>query len=388
VEPPDAKRRIEQVVSRGIDWPRLVRMADDHGVLPLLDRLVHQTCPDIVPPETRDLLRDFTRSSELRCRMLLLELFRLLDLFERQGVPVIPYKGPVLAAVAWGDTRLRQFRDLDILVHETDLPIVRALLEAHGYRLDLPTLTRTQQWLYHRANQYEFASAEGLIHIDLHWDVVPKGFPFSLASERLWLNLDPVSLPGRTVRSFAFGDSIQLLCVHGTKDGWSRLVWVCDVDRLIRSRREVDWQGLLEESRAWRCERMLLLGLRLAHDLLGTPLPSDVMRRTQALPSVDMLASKVFASLPEGKGPALSGFLECLGIKRLYFETCDRLVDGFFYACRTLVTPDTFDEARVKLPDWLFPLYYLLRPLNRISRCASVVWRRLFAARHTAAGCG
>jgi hypothetical protein len=94
-----------------------------------------------------------------------------------------------------------------------------------------------------------------------------------------------------------------------------------------------------------------------------------------------MLAPAILASLPEGEGPALSGALECLGIKSLYFESCDRLVDGLSYALRTLVTPDTSDWARTPLPDPLFPLYYALRPLHRVSRCAVAPCRRLLAGR-------
>jgi hypothetical protein len=92
-----------------------------------------------------------------------------------------------------------------------------------------------------------------------------------------------------------------------------------------------------------------------------------------------MLARKTLASLPEGEGPALSGALECLGIKRLYFDSCDRLRDGIFYALRTFVTPDTSDWARTPLRDSLFPLYYALRPLHRVCKCAGVLLRRLLA---------
>jgi hypothetical protein len=388
-----SRARIEPILKEGVDWDRVVHLADDHGVLPLLAQLVDAVGAEVVPPSTRDRLRDYVRASGLRSRMLALELVRLLDLFEARGIAAIPHKGPVLAAMAYGRLDLRQYRDLDVVVREADLAAATRLLEDQGYHLVTRRLTPAQKRLHNRSTgQYEYVSADALVHVDLHWSIVPRGFPFKIAHDRLWSALEPVSLEGKTVKTFSVEDLLQLLSVHGTKDSWCRLVWVCDIDRLVRSRPRLDWHAILSTAIARRGETMLLLGLTLAADLLETPLPADVRDRAGAVPAVGMLARKIAESLPGGRGPALSGLLECLGIKRLYFESCDRLVDRLSYACRTLVIPDTTDWARTRLPDPLFSLYYGLRPLHRAAKCAGILWRRLVAlalgSPRRAADCG
>jgi len=66
-------------------------------------------------------------------RHLTAELVRLMGLLKAAGVPAVTFKGPVLAAMAYGSIELRQFSDLDILVRQTDLPRVAEILTAERY---------------------------------------------------------------------------------------------------------------------------------------------------------------------------------------------------------------------------------------------------------------
>ena len=72
------------------------------------------------------------------------ELFKLLDLFGAHGIGAIPYKGPTLAALAYGNLALREFDDLDLLLPERDIPRARDLLIAQGFRPGY-TLTRARR---------------------------------------------------------------------------------------------------------------------------------------------------------------------------------------------------------------------------------------------------
>jgi hypothetical protein len=125
------------------------------------------------------------------------ELLRLLNLFEAQGIFAIPYKGPALAAVAYGNLALREFADLDILIRKQDVQRAKELLTSAGYRPE-DRLTRAQEAALLR-NTHEHAfrrDDKGLV--DLHWGVVERHFSFPLDPERLWERLERVSLGGAT----------------------------------------------------------------------------------------------------------------------------------------------------------------------------------------------
>src|SRR2546430_3203484 len=65
--------------------------------------------------------------------LMLWELLEILDLFTEQGIRALPYKGPVLAAIEYGNLAARTFCDLDILVRKEDATRARDLLVARGY---------------------------------------------------------------------------------------------------------------------------------------------------------------------------------------------------------------------------------------------------------------
>jgi len=66
-------------------------------------------------------------------RHLTAELVRLTGLLKAAGIAAVAFKGPVLAAMAYGSIDMRQFVDLDILVRQTDLPRIAEILSAERY---------------------------------------------------------------------------------------------------------------------------------------------------------------------------------------------------------------------------------------------------------------
>jgi hypothetical protein len=68
---------------------------------------------------------------------------------------------------------------------------------------------------------------------------------------------------------------------------------VCDVAEVIRSPRPIDWDRLVGQAATLNSERMLLLGLRLARDLLDAALPQAVSHRVDGDAVARSLARKV-----------------------------------------------------------------------------------------------
>ena len=130
-------KQIKSLVRKGIEWTYLVGIARTHAVMPLLYRTLHSTCPDAVPNEILEQLRDHFYANAGRNLFLTKELLKLLHLFEAHKIPAIPYKGPVLAASIYGNLALREFGDLDILVHERDYQHAQHCSSAKGFGLRL-----------------------------------------------------------------------------------------------------------------------------------------------------------------------------------------------------------------------------------------------------------
>jgi len=112
---------IKSLVQKPLNWYSLLSLATRHGVVTLLYWNLNSVCPELVPAPELHKLREYFRVNSLRNKFLEKELVKLLHLFQTHEIPAIPFKGPVLASIAYGNLSLRSFADLDILVQKRDL---------------------------------------------------------------------------------------------------------------------------------------------------------------------------------------------------------------------------------------------------------------------------
>ncbi|HEX8070956.1 MAG TPA: nucleotidyltransferase family protein [Pyrinomonadaceae bacterium] len=356
------RQRVRALCAGALDWSYVLLLTGRHGLLPLLHAHLNAVCPEAVPPEHRERLRDHARRVAAFNVLLTRELQKLIALFAAHGVEAMPYKGPALAEALYGDAALRQFSDLDILVRRADVRRARDLLLAEGYA-PLPPLTEGQQAVLLRTQcNLPFTRERKRLVVELHWAVAAPRFASPFAPDDLWarrergaLGETPVSLP-------ATEDLLLALCVHGSKHLWERLAWIADVAELLRQRPELDWPRLLRQALATGSDRMMLVGLRLAADLLGADLPADIERAASADPVVAALAARTVRDLFT---PALtpSGVR---GYFRYQLRARRRLRDKVNYL-RYVVAPTEEDLGRVALPAPLTFVYYLLRPVRLLA---------------------
>src|SRR5262249_9003554 len=113
--------------------------------------------------------------------------------------------------------------------------------------------------------------------VELHWGVASPSF-CAVTTDMLWDRLQSRNFAGRTVFVLPPRDLLLILCVHGAKHCWQRLAWITDVAELI-DQADFDWQCVLKQGSALECERMLLLGLSVARDVVGARLPVEADRR-------------------------------------------------------------------------------------------------------------
>jgi hypothetical protein len=347
------------------DWVGFLRLMDEHGVGPLAAAALLSAGADAIPDEVRLSLQERVRLGELRARLLVPELLAILEALEARGVAAIAHKGPALSMLAYGQVGARDSVDLDLVVREEDVPTAEAVLRERGYRLhELPPLTPRQEAAWRRTwNEFELVSEDGWFFVDLHWRMFPGRFPFRIDPARLWSRSGRTTLGGRAVPVFAMETLAVLLCQHGAKDRWSRLIWLCDVDRLIRVSPALDWDEVLAFAEESRSGRALGLGLLLAHRLVGTPLPALLLARLMGNESLTRLVGSVEGRLAAG-GVRRSWVWEHLDLWPFHLEVFDGWRDRVVYVTRTLVTARAWDWERLPLPDSLYPLYSVLRPLR------------------------
>ena len=113
--------------------------------------------------------------------------------------------------------------------------------------------------------------------VDVHWKVTPRSFRFAPGEEEFWRRARDVELEFGTVSAVAAVDLLLYVCVHAAKHGWVELGSICDVAETLRARPGIDLKAILNEATALRSRRMFLTGVYLAHELVGAPVPEDLL---------------------------------------------------------------------------------------------------------------
>jgi hypothetical protein len=351
--------RMQELLAQQLDWEYLVQMARHHGVVSLVYRSLRGHT-DQVPESWLMAIKASYRQAAKASLLLTGELLEVLELFAAHGIPAIPLKGPVLATLAYGDVALRQFGDLDILVRPEDVARAKMLLVARGYHRD-PLLPDWQEPLHLRTH-YVSTLVQNRNHIvvELHQRCRPRYFAFSLDTNGLWERLVSVNVAGRPVSSLSVEDTLLFLCAHGANHWWERLAWICDIAELMRSQPNIDWKEVRARARALGAERMVLLGLLLAHDLLGADMPDIFRQAVDNDRKLVSLAAYVQERLFQNPGEAPGLYAGT----HFHLSARERWLDRVRYCLGVAAVTTSEDWSLVRLPASLSFVYSLIRPFR------------------------
>lgn len=334
-------------------------------MLPLLAQHLRHAGSDIVPAADMAQLQAQFQANARHSLLQTNTLLTLLELFGRHGIAAMPYKGPVLAATIYGNVLLRPFCDLDVVVQKRDVQQAKSLLMAEGFQPQ-KDMTDTEENAYlQQHHAYTFVREADHMSVDLHWDIAQKYFAVTLDSEALWSRLQTVDLCGVAVESLPIDDLLLVLCIHGAKHHWCRLGWLCDVALLLNAHPDLNWTALLQTARQIKSERMFLLGLRLAVDLMAAPLPAEILSIVRANAAVGKLATQISRQLCAAGETPFSLIERELLYPRMRECWRDRM-PYVGHLLRQLFRLKAQDKALLPVPSYLSALYYPLRLLRLV----------------------
>lgn len=286
--------RLPRLLS-GVDWSRLLLLAEEHGVLGQLALCLTNDGPHEPPPAIKDSLLERRRGQNFLTLGLIAELFRLLDLLGKQGVSALAIKGPVLAAQAYADPSVRTYGDIDLLVRQRDIRRATELLIASGYQAAVSLNAIDAGRI---PGQYLFSKPDSKLLVELHNDLTLRYFPRPLPLEDFFMRQIRLCLDGHEVKAPCVEDELVLICVHGAKHFWERLSWIADVAGLIAQQPRMDWERTTSTAKEVGAEHLLHIGLRLAVDVLHAELPEAISSRVQEDAAAGKLAARVLRWLP------------------------------------------------------------------------------------------
>jgi hypothetical protein len=344
--------RMRQILSRPLDWERVLALVDHHRVVPQvygeLSRYSH-----LIPAPRFDALRLRYQNNARKTLWFTAELIRIISHLKLAGIKTLPYKGPVLAETLYGEVTRREFGDLDILILPADVPRAKAALRDLGYEPALELGAGMETAYIKSGYEYSFNVMSRPNLLELQWRIVPRFYSVDFNVADFFDRADEVNFGVCSVRTLCAEDLLLVLCVHAAKHVWIQLSWLCDIARLIDSR-SLDWQAIFDEARRLGIERILTLNLLLAHKLLGSPVPYGPLAED---PQTAVLADEILRVIERSSHYDT----ESIAYFRLMMRLRERWQDRVRFLWRLALTPSVSEWSAVRFPKLLHPLYRLVR---------------------------
>ncbi|MCK5055842.1 MAG: nucleotidyltransferase family protein [Candidatus Aminicenantes bacterium] len=352
----DRDAAIKEIVKKGIDWNRLVKLALQHRVLPLLYKGLTKTDDSLLKQEEMAQLKSIYRHNALRNLRQAQNLHRVLELLSSEGIDVIVIKGPALAIQAYDDLSLRTFSDLDLLIHSKDFDKIYDTLTNAGFRSSFPLDKEMKR--YWRLFRRDIGFCDDISGIDIHHQLTQGPKRISL-KEKTWQNQGTAELLFRDIPLLSPEHSLFCLSLHGTKDNWSYLKNPADMAHLVGRHPHLDWHSLIADVEDTGCLRMLLTGLILCRLICGLELPGEIAELLLSRPQVERSAGEYLHRMLAGKAKEdrLQGTFSLM-------RSMDSAGPRLSLLIHSLFIPTPVDWQSIKLPTFLYPLYCLIRPLR------------------------
>lgn len=290
--------RLEALAAEAHDWGRIVRRAETERLGALLYAVLSSLG---LPAPSKDRLRCAWLCARRQYLLGSQQLTRLRSAFEGEGVPVIPLRGPALADQLYRDPGLRPFTDLDLFIHEGNLPRALSLLSQLGYRHMEAGLPLPLELNWRHAASFA-AEAPGEIPVDLHWGMVdyPGLAPAAaIAHQELWERAVWTEGPYGLHWQLCPEDLLIYLALHwAIHHALSGLIWQLDLALVIlRYADTLEWDAVIERAGRWRIRGPVFFALREVRDRLEAAVPAWVLDRLR----------------PEGLRPTLLDWLRHRG---------------------------------------------------------------------------
>jgi len=365
-------KQLREIAESRLDWEYLMKISVFHRVYPLLYRNIIKIVPDVPPEHILSQLKEKVMRNGAKNLFLVSQLTALLNMLKEHDIPVVVFKGPVLAEDVFGNIGLRSFSDLDLLISHDHIKRTVSLLEEKGFHQDIDLSPEQYEKLVDKG-YHAVLIKDGAI-VELHWEMTGRYFSKNIGIESLMPRVESVELAGIKVPTLGSEDLLLYLCIHGCRHYWFQLDAVCCVAELVKKRTALDWDLVFRLARELGALKMVCLGLLLARQLLELTLPDSVENVLSNYPKLEKnasgLAERIFSS---------TEFIESQMRYREYvtyhYTIMDKTADWLHYCLRPLLNPTHSDWLWLRLPASLSLLYYIVRPLRLTGKYAKKMFR-------------
>ena len=268
-------------------WHQTVENLATHG----LGGYVYRQHRDHLPADVRDELKKQWNSQWLNFGAFANELAWFAEICAQRKLPVTVLKGMALVGDIYADPGTRSMGDIDLWVRPENWTEVIEIFLAHGFR----DISKTR-W---EANSFKCLLRKSdpstlEVDVELHQRL--------FFNETNLIDWRTVEMPTPGLKKLATEDLLVHLMGHlAYQHTFLKLVWLFDIDLLIRKYEKLDWTRVISLVSQLKQRRSASAVLFACEKHFGTPIPAFVHRelRSFSARAWGTLLNQKFLSSPE-----------------------------------------------------------------------------------------
>jgi hypothetical protein len=200
-----------------------------------------------LPAELADYARELHQYIAFQNRLLMARLAEAVHELENAGIRTAILKGSALIAEYYRDPGLRFMRDGDLLVDRDAVAPALEKLSQQGWKWKWPQ--KLTPFILRTQHSIDMTHENGT-RLDLHWTPINAVWHPGTAGN-FWEASHTCDLCGVKTRAFCAADQLFHICIHGACYTEPRdFRWIVDVATILGTTPGLDWNRLVEQSRA------------------------------------------------------------------------------------------------------------------------------------------
>lgn len=344
------------------DWQLVYKIAMAHGVRPFIYDVILKYDLDVDTGFKSRLENDHRFMLQRNMMQAILTTKITTDLKDL-GITVIAYKGTALVSRYYDNIGMRESIDIDLMASRTDIGKIEDYFIASGY-IPKETVPRNYLKFYqgffkdmvYRVPKYD-------CNIEIHWSLL-NGFagkypPFEFFKP----HIEPYkqAYGEYAVLSPPF-DFLATISNHLVKDMGTRFKYMIDIACILKKHPALlDDPVILSTAAKFGFKKRLIKGLSVVSSLTGVDIPPSC---STTINSEDLLVPLQY--------PVALSSLQFNNIRFLKhsLRSQDSIVNKARFLLRSFVyffIPSYIDINTFRLPIFLFPLLFILRPFRLLS---------------------
>jgi hypothetical protein len=268
--------RIRALLNNPINWSEVIKIAGRQEILPFLYYSLSKLgLQNIIPLKISSLMQNCYHGNLGRNIRLEKEFSLILELADREGVRIIPFKGFSLVHTVYENLGQRAMDDIDILIQENTLQKICCVLKECGYR-EIHGQEYKSSW---QGNLDEIVfikelSIKQFVSIDVHSELVPRR-PYKINLPCLWQKMQEKSIGGQRVFHLSSEDTFLSLALHIRRHARRlTLKFIIDIAELLnKNSGELNWQYIKQSAMDNHILTAVYFALYASQEILNVSIP-------------------------------------------------------------------------------------------------------------------